>query len=101
MVKATNKQQFTRENVVVANNENLMRETEPLLIAAQYDDIVTNHIKAEIDKTQQNSTSRLCGDWDKTIIISKFSKIAQKGYKTKNGWVGKMINGDLCKKLMF
>ena len=42
--------------------ENLKRETESLLIAAQNNAIRTNYIKARIDKTQQNSKCRLCGD---------------------------------------
>ncbi len=37
---------------------------ESLLIAAQDNAIRTNHIKARIDKTQQNSECRLCGDRD-------------------------------------
>ena len=41
---------------------NLKRETESLLIAAQNNTIRTNHIKARIDKMQQNSKCRLCGD---------------------------------------
>ena len=41
---------------------NLRRETEFLLIAAQDNAIRTNHIKARIDKTQQNSKCRLCGE---------------------------------------
>ena len=51
---------------------NLKRETESLLIAAQDNAIRTDHIKARIDKTQQNSKCRLCGDRDETInhIIS-------------------------------
>ena len=42
--------------------------------------IRTNHIKARIDKTQQNSKCRLCSDRDETInhIISECSKLAQK-----------------------
>ena len=40
----------------------LKRETESLQIAAQNNAIRTNHIKAKIDKTQQNSKCRLCGD---------------------------------------
>ena len=40
---------------------NLKRETESLPIAAQNNAIRTNHIKARIDKTQQNSKCRLCG----------------------------------------
>ena len=34
---------------------NLKRDTESLLIAAQDNAVITNHIKARIDKTQQNS----------------------------------------------
>ena len=40
------------------------RETESFLIAAQNNAIRTNYIKARIDKTQQNSRCRLCGDSD-------------------------------------
>ena len=52
---------------------NLKRETESLLIAAQDNAIRTNNIKARIDKTQQSSKYRLCGDRDETInhIVSE------------------------------
>ena len=55
---------------------NFKREMESLLIAAQDSAIRTNHIKARIDKTQQNSKCRLCGDRDETInhIISECTK---------------------------
>ena len=64
---------------------NLKRETESLLIEAQGNAIRTNHIKARIDKTQQNSKCRLCGDRDETInhIISECSKLAQE-YKARH-----------------
>ena len=64
----------------------LKRETESLPIAAQDNAIRTNHIKARIDKTQQNSKCRLCGDRDETTnhIISECSKLAQKEYKTRH-----------------
>ena len=60
--------------------ENFKRETESLLIAVQNNAVRTNHIKARIDKTQQNSKCRLCGDRDETInhIISECNKLAQK-----------------------
>ena len=82
---------------------NLKRETESLLIAAQNNAIRTNHIKARIDKTQQNCRCRLCGDRDETInhIISECSKIAQKVYKTRYDSVGKVIHCELCKKFRF
>ena len=74
------------------------RETESLLIAAHNNAVRTNRIKARIDKTQQNSKCRLCGNRDETInhIISECSKLAQKEYKTRNDWVGKGIHpGDV------
>ena len=82
---------------------NFKRETEYLLIAAQYNAVRTNHIKARIDKTQQNSKFRLCGDRDETInhIISEFSKLAQKKYKTRHEWIGKVILWNICKKFEF
>ena len=75
--KTTNKQRLTQENMDVAKKENLKRETESFPIVAQNNTIRTNHIKARIDKTQQNSK---CGDIEKTInhIISECSKLAQK-----------------------
>ena len=82
---------------------NFNRETESLLIAAQNNAIKTNHIKAKIDTTQQNSKCRLCGDRDETInhIISAYSKLAQKEYKTRHDWVCKVIHGEMCKKFKF
>ena len=44
----------------------LKREAETLQIAAQNNAVRTNHIKARIDKTQQNSKCRLYGDRDET-----------------------------------
>ena len=82
---------------------NLMRETESLLIAAQDNAIRTNHIKARIDKTQQNSKCRLCGDRDETInhIISECSKLARKEYKARHDWVSKVIHWEMCRKFQF
>ena len=82
---------------------NFKRETESLLIAASDNAIRTNHIKARIDKTQQNSKCRLCGDRDETInyIISECSKLAQREYKARHGWVGKVIHWEMCKKFKF
>ena len=53
-----------------------MRETESLPKVAQNNIIRTNHIKARIDKTQQNSRCRQCDDRDETInhITSECSK---------------------------
>ena len=82
---------------------NFKRETESLLMAAQNSAIRTNHIKARIDKTQQNSKCRLCGDRDETInhIKRECSKLAQKEYKARHDSVGKVIPWEMCKKLKF
>ena len=82
---------------------NFKRETESLLIVAQNNAVRTNHIKAKIDKTQQNSKCRLYGDRDETInhIISECSKLVQKEYKTRNDWVGKVIHWEMSKKFKF
>ena len=80
-----------------------LRETESLLIAAQNNAIKINHIKARIDKMQQNNKCRLCGDRDKTInhIIGECSKLAQKEYKTRHDWVSKVIHWKMYKKFKF
>ena len=81
---------------------NFKREIESLLIAVQDNAIRTNHIKARIDKTQQNSKCRLCGDRDEMINHkSECSKLAQKKYKARHDWVGGVINWEMCKKFQF
>ena len=79
---------------------NFKRETESLLIAAQDSAIRNNHIKARIDKIQQNSKCRLWGDRDETInhIISECSKLVQREYKASHDWVGKVIHWEISKK---
>ena len=74
-----------------------------LLIAAQDNAIRTNHIKVRIDKMQQNSKCRLCGDRDDTInlIISECNKLAQKEYKARHDWVGKVVHWEMCRKFQF
>ena len=83
--------------------ENFKRGTKSLLMAAQNNAVRTNHIKVRIDKTQRNSKCRLCGDRDETInhIISECSKLAQKEYKTRHDWVGKVVHWEMCKKFKF
>ena len=72
-------------------------------MAAQNKAIRTYHIKAKIDKTQQNSKCRLCGDREKNIIhiISECNKLGQKEYKTRKDCVGKVIHWEMCKKFIF
>ena len=82
---------------------NFKRETESLPIAAQGNAVRTNHNKARIDKTQQNSKCKLCGDRDETIKhkITECSKLTQNKYKTRHDWVGKVIYRKMCKKFEF
>ena len=76
------------------------RETKSFLIATQNIAIRKNYIKAKIDKTQQNSKCRLCGDRNEMInyIISKCTKLAKKENKIRHGWEGKVIYWELCEK---
>ena len=82
---------------------NIKKETKSLLIAAQNNATRTNHTNAGIDKTQKISKCRLCGDINKTInrIICEYSKLAQKEYKARYDWVGKVIHREFCKKFKF
>ena len=81
---------------------NFKREIESLLMAAQNSAIRTNHIKARIDKMQQNNKYRLCGDRDETVNhISGSSKLAQKDFKARHDWMGKVIHLEMCKKFKF
>ena len=52
---------------------------------------------------QHNSKYRLCSKRAETInhIISETSKLAQKEYKTRHDWVGKVIHLELSKKFKF
>ena len=79
---------------------NLKREIESILIAAQDNAVRTYHIKARIDKTQQNSK---CGDRDENIkhLISECRKLEQKEYKARHDWLGKVIHREMCEKLKF
>ena len=84
-------------------NGKFKRERESLLIVTQDNAMRTNHIKVRIDKTQQNSKCRLCGDRDETTnhIISECSKLALKEYKTRHDWVSKVIHWEMSQKFKF
>ena len=45
----------------------------------------------------------MCGERDETVnhIVSECSKLAQREYKIRHDWVGKVIHWELCKKLNF
>ena len=75
------------------------RWTETLLIAEQNNNIKTNYVNVNIDKTQQNSKSSLCCDRDKMInhIISERGKLGQKTIRL----VRNVIHRELGKKQNF
>ena len=52
---------------------------------------------------QQNSKYRLYRKKEETVnhIKSRYSKLAQKEYKTQHNWMGKVIHWKLCKKQKF
>ena len=52
---------------------------------------------------QQNSKTWLCDHKDETInhIQSECNKLAEREYKTRHDWVGKVIHWELRKKLKF
>ena len=61
----------------------LKRTTEILIIAAQEQVIRTNKVKADIDKTQENSKCRMCRKAEESVNheLSECSKLAQKKCK--------------------
>ena len=71
------------ETWIWLRKENLERKTEFHLIAAPNNTIWINHVKAKIDKTQQNSKCRLHSNRDETFnhIISGCRKLAQKSIR--------------------
>ena len=85
-----------RQDLHMAMKRNLKRETESLQIAVQNSVKRTNYIKVKIFNTQRHRKCRLYGGKNETIkhIISKYSKLAQKEYKTIHEWVGKVIQWD-------
>ena len=62
-----------------------------------------NNNNNDNNKTQHNSKCRLRDDRDETInhIISECSKSAQREYKARHDWVGKVIHWEMCKKFQF
>ena len=72
-------------------------------MAAHNSAIRTNHIKARVDKTQQNSKCRLFCDRGETTnhIISECCRLAQKEYKVRHDWVGLVIHWKMYEKFEF
>ena len=64
-------------------NGDLKRETESLVVAAQYQSIGTNLVKAEIDKRQGDSLCRVCRK------VDEGTDLAQKEYRRRHDNLGK------------
>ena len=67
----------------------LKRDIESLIMAAQEQAIRTNLIKAKIDKSQQESKCRMCGEADESINhkLNECKMLAQRDYK--RGTIGR------------
>ena len=59
----------------------------------------TNTIKANIDKTQEDSKCRMCKQKEQTVshIVSECPKLAQREYKRRHDCVAKALHWDLCR----
>ena len=84
-------------------NGDFKMETESLIVAAQYQSIITNLVKAKIEKSQGDSLCRVCRKVDESIdhIVSGYSKLAQKEYKRRHDNLGKIVHWKLARKCNF
>ena len=69
-------------------------------MVAQEQAIKTNNIKAKIDKTQENSKCRMCGKTEESLnlVLSEWSKLAQKEYKRRHDQFGTKIHREACRR---
>ena len=84
-------------------NEDLKRETESLIVAAQDQSIRTKLVKAKIDKSQRDTLCRLCKKADESIyhVVSDCRKLAQKKYKGRHDHLDKIVHWKLARKCNF
>ena len=83
-------------------NGDLKKETESLIVAPQNQSIITNLVKARIDKNQGDSLCRMCRKVDESIDynVSGCSKLAQKEYMRRHN-PGKIVHSKLARKCNF
>ena len=84
--------------------QNLKKETEALLIAAQDQALRTNYVKNRIDKVPGSSPlCRLCRTHYETIdhILNGCPKLAQTEYKCRHDKVAAALHWSLCKEYGF
>ena len=79
--------------------QDLHRETEGLIVAAQDQALRTNNIKSKIDKQDISPKCRVCGEKDETIdhILNGCSKLAQNQYKKRHDQVASALHWSMCK----
>ena len=79
--------------------QDLHRETEGLIIAAQDQSLSTNYIKNKIHGQDISPKCRLCGDKDETIdhILNGCPKLAQSEYKKRHDKVAAAVHWSMCK----
>ena len=65
-----------------------------MIVAAQNQSIRTNIVKGKIDKSQRDSSCRVCKKVDGSIdqTASSCSKLAQKEYKRRHDNLGKIVH---------
>ena len=82
------------------HQQDLKKETEGLIIAAQDQALRTNMIKFSIDKTSPSPRCRLCHNRNETVdhILSGCEKLAQSEYKKRHDKVAAAIHWCMCKK---
>ena len=85
------------------HQQDLKKETEGLLIAAQDQALRTNYIKHKIDKDPSSPLCRVCHAKSETIdhIISCCPKLAQSEYKKRHDKVAAAVHWSMCKKYRF
>ena len=78
------------------------RNNKSVLITTQRE-VMTNYIKAKMDKTREIRMWSLCGDKYelRNHIKSKYTKAAQKKIGNRNAWFQKKIHMDFCKPLRY
>ena len=85
---------------MVAKRKQKKRENDYSLIAAQNNALMINYMKTKIDMTEENSKCKRCCDRNETVNPrSDCSRLAQKVYKSRYNWVGKVVHLELCKWL--
>ena len=82
------------------HQQDLKKETEGLIIAAQDQALRTNYIKFRIDKTATSPMCRLCHNKNETIdhVLSGCPKLSQAEYKSRHDNVAAAIHWSMCRK---